>query len=360
MHITVRLFGLAEAHQIGKQLGDLLSSQASSELIEYLNRNNISFSNRTIQQLAQATAREIGGARLGIVKRIVLLSAFRSVLIKNGFNELAVEKLATFLDRCIHAQSHLSSQALTDTKPIEQINAIDESALKQVQFYMDTKQYPKAESLFSRFAQLAPRNAEIAANHGVVLIELGRASEGRRELERAITLNPSLVAAYINLASLFLWQGAFDSAEKTARHALKLDAKNAQLHIILGNVLVNKGQHKLAEKALKTAQSLQPDSSTCLTSLGALHAIKGNREEAQDYYARTLKLEPTNVDALCGLMSLNVSRETNKELSERIRNILNKPIAVSAEVTLRHALGDYLDRIGEFSEAFACYKKLMS
>jgi Flp pilus assembly protein TadD len=83
---------------------------------------------------------------------------------------------------------------------------------------------PWSEALleFERAARIAPGFAQAWNNVGLALRRLGRHQQAERAYRRALELQADLLSAYLNLAALYVADGALDSAMETLDVAHRL------------------------------------------------------------------------------------------------------------------------------------------
>ena len=105
---------------------------------------------------------------------------------------------------------------------------------------------------------LAPCDADIHYNLGVVLTESHFVEEGMAHYQRAIELNPTYVQAYNNLGNNLRKMGQISEAEKCFRRALQLAPNSSLVYNNLGN-LKHPVNAKQAATYFRKAISLQPD-----------------------------------------------------------------------------------------------------
>ncbi len=148
---------------------------------------------------------------------------------------------------------------------------------------------------FEKVVRLAPAAEPGHSALGAVLLQLGRTSEGIRELEKALAIQPSDSSAQLNLAL------AYEQSGEPARALpwfAKLEAE-AQKQPLAPGVLAAyaralAAEHKFpaAVTKLKEAIAGEPRNAELLDELGSLYAEQQKWPEAQQSFAAALELNP--------------------------------------------------------------------
>jgi tetratricopeptide (TPR) repeat protein len=126
------------------------------------------------------------------------------------------------------------------------------------------------------------------------------------EYRKAIAIDPTFVAAYVNLADLYRARGVEAEAEKTLREGIARNPRAAALHHTLGLVLVRqkRGAEGLVE--LRTAAQLAPDDARFAYVYAVALNDAGQRAEALKVLESALKRRPYDRDLLSGLAFFNL------------------------------------------------------
>ena len=138
----------------------------------------------------------------------------------------------------------------------------------------------------------------------------GRPEEAIAAYERALSLDPRFVGAYVNLADAYRQQGREADGEKVLRRGLALLPRAPDLHHALGLLLVRKGDKAAALKELAAAAKLAPDSARYVYVYAVgLHSA-GRRGEALSVLRAAEARHPYDLEILGALVSMN--REAGK------------------------------------------------
>lgn len=135
---------------------------------------------------------------------------------------------------------------------------------------------------------------------GTILLQQGRISEGAKDLEKAIALNPALVGARINLGEAYRRLGQPVKAEKAFRAAINHDPANFSARLDYAELQNSLHQYREALVTAQPAFSQFHRSSAGLVVLAeAYAATRRNRELGALFSDWTdLSSQPTSVEAV--------------------------------------------------------------
>ncbi|MBE2262992.1 MAG: tetratricopeptide repeat protein [Burkholderiaceae bacterium] len=140
---------------------------------------------------------------------------------------------------------------------------------------------------------------------GNLYMRQGRADDAVRSYQRAISMDPGLVGAWLNLADAYRQSGRDAEGGNVLREGLKKLPKSAELHYALGLLLVREGQSPAALAELRLAAQLAPDNAR----YAYVHAIalnsSGQRALALTELKKALERHPGDRDILSALISIN-------------------------------------------------------
>lgn len=108
-----------------------------------------------------------------------------------------------------------------------------------------------------------------------------------------------------------------------------------------------------AEAALKAALSINPQFVTAWLNLGNLYEDKGNPDAAIAAYEAALAINPVNGRALSRLAGIAAFRQQAETTLPRLLSALENPqLPLADAVEVRFAIGQLLDAMGWYDEAF--------
>lgn len=116
-----------------------------------------------------------------------------------------------------------------------------------------------AEEWYRKALERDADNVAVRTNYGGLLYTLGRLEEARRELERAVALDPSYASAHNNLGAVYGRLGRRVEEIASYRTAVTLDPNYADVHHNLGLALIKQGSWFEGEKELRRAIAIKSD-----------------------------------------------------------------------------------------------------
>ena len=150
------------------------------------------------------------------------------------------------------------------------------------------------------------------SNLGNLLMRQGKVDEAIVAYQRALTLDPRFVGAYINLADAYRQQHRDDEGEKQLRNGLALVPDAADLHHALGLLLIRKGDKATALQEFTKANKLAPND----VQYAYVYAIALNSLSKQREALAVLKAadnhNPYNLQLLSTLISMYREAGDNK------------------------------------------------
>lgn len=233
--------------------------------------------------------------------------------------------------------------------------------------------YMEAEQALRRALAIAPASSDAAAPLGAILLDSGRADEGRTMLEevlardpnhrasllilarhrmntgdpagaanlrrRVVALNPDDVEALRELNQAQRQTGDWSGALVSARSLVRLPGVTAPDHIALSDAALRAGFAEESRTALANAEALAPDSLDVLLARCAQAGREQNNARALEYATRATQRHPTSGPAWSSkgysLIALGRPAEAVEALETAVRL---DPRAVNGWINLGHAL----------------------
>jgi tetratricopeptide (TPR) repeat protein len=158
--------------------------------------------------------------------------------------------------------------------------------------YLRARKYDEAQEAFSRACALPPPLAEAANGLGMALMYKGMVAGAALEFQQALSLDPHLNAARLNLWTVYERQGRYEEAVGQMKAALQIEPNSPLIHDKLG---VSEGFLKKfadAQRALGKAHQLDPDNSVYLAHLAMIYQQEGNPEKAIEWYRQAILHNP--------------------------------------------------------------------
>jgi len=204
---------------------------------------------------------------------------------------------------------------------------------------------------------LNPADVEALSNLGHVLRDLGQRREAAALYGKALDLNPSRAESHCNLGNALFDLMRMDAAVECYRHALELAPDHAAAHLSLSVALRFQRRADEAEASCQAALAIEPRHAEALSFLGELAADRGRFAEAQALFRRALDVDPGCVFAYCGIAMHSKMAPTDVAWLGGAEALLDKPLPLRSEISLRYALGKYHDDVGRYDLAFEQYRQ---
>lgn len=235
------------------------------------------------------------------------------------------------------------------------------------------QQHPsKALRLFDRALAILPNAADILADKGKVLVELGQHHEALACFERAIAINPEhwmalqnqgatllalkrpsdalgafdrlLVvmrnhpAAFNNRALALKDLGRFNEAIDDFRKAISVNPKDAEILTNLGDSLFATRNYNEAGASYDKALALKPDLAQAWLGRANIHCELKRYEDAVAAYDKAISLKPDLAEAWYGRGSvLSDHKRYEEAVGDFSKALALKPDLIGAEGALLHA-----------------------
>ena len=200
-----------------------------------------------------------------------------------------------------------------------------------------------------------PRDVNMLALLGALLIKLDRATEAEAKLLQAIAEAPTFAKPYEDLGHLLVKQNRALEALPCLERATHLDPKLENAWFTLGKALTMLGRGAEADQAFEQCFALSPVRR--MMALAAEHQKEGRLDEAEHLYRRILRHDPRNVDALrlLALIALKAGRDGEAE------SLLEKAISLAPDFLLAILdLGRLRKDQDRYGEALECFDKAIA
>jgi tetratricopeptide (TPR) repeat protein len=216
---------------------------------------------------------------------------------------------------------------------------------------------PRVEDpLLDAIAELNVAGAE-TLKRAVMLESAGQVAESIAQHERALTINPQLAQAHINLISLYGRVGQFEKAEKHYHAAVAVNPNLADSHYNFGVLIA--GQERYAEAAQAFYRSLQinPFNAEARYNYAVIIEREGRLDEAAEHFRKAIENKPDHRFAHFHLGRILVNQGKNAEAIEHFLKTLTPEDESTARFT--YALGATYVRAGEKQKGIDYLRKAL-
>jgi tetratricopeptide (TPR) repeat protein len=200
-----------------------------------------------------------------------------------------------------------------------------------------------------------PRDVNMRALLGALLVKLDRAAEAEELLLQAIAQAPTFAKPHEDLGYLLVQQDRAAEALPYLERATHLDPKLEHAWFTLGKALVMLGRGAEADQAFERCFELSPERR--MMALAAEHQKEGRLEEAEHLYRRLLRHDPRNVDAM-RLLALIAARAGRTSEAE---NLLQRAISLAPDfLSAILDLGRLHKEADRYADALECFDRAIA
>jgi tetratricopeptide (TPR) repeat protein len=175
--------------------------------------------------------------------------------------------------------------------------------------------------LLNEALELAPGDPTIIGAIGAVLRKQGNLSEALRRLDEAIRIDPAAAAPWLERGAALETGGSLQPALASYHRAAELD----------------------------------PQSATAFGGVASIAARRGDLDIALRFGERALALDPLDPTGAAGLARAETESGRPERAIAILEPVLSSDLSDENRSNLATLLGDALDRLGRYAEAFAAY-----
>jgi tetratricopeptide (TPR) repeat protein len=218
----------------------------------------------------------------------------------------------------------------------------------------------KATGEFREATHIRPDYADAHGNLGAVLL-LSDAEEAITELEKAVSLDPTLISAQFNLAEAYGNSASHGTAKQMEqlKKIISIAPDFARAHLALGKALLHDGKANDAVAELREATRLDPASGEAHYQLGLAFARSGQQQDGAAEVKKGRELSSADernqnaeLDISEGQAALQKDelQEAEAKFRHAIKLQPNTPVA-------QHLLAVTLEKEGNIEDAIVAYEK---
>jgi tetratricopeptide (TPR) repeat protein len=278
-------------------------------------------------------------SRLAAVERLLALgqrdqaaSALNEVTEKNDADPTAwrfAGNLAFSDGRLDDGARAVARLAQLDTSDVEGI-------VLSGRLHLARQEYPQAIADFQRALRVDHRVAPVHYYLAAALLQSGKTSEAKTELESAVSLAPDYSDAVFQLAELNLRDGAPDAARAALDRFVGSNPQSIKGHVLLGTALAATGHATEATEAFQQILRIAPKSVEGHYWVGIGLLAERRRDEAKREFQTALTMAPEFQDAIVQLVLMDLA-EKNPDVA--LRRVRSQMAAVPRSADLYDLLG---------------------
>jgi len=202
-------------------------------------------------------------------------------------------KLALYrrwLALALGASVALSSSALALQRPSSEV----ESLKQQAHSALATGQWDVAIQDYEKAIALAPKNANLRVELGVVLTKTGRLPDSIASFQEALRLAPRNLPAELGLAQAYRTVHNYDEAGRVLKLAIREHPKSAEPLAAMGDFEIQQQTYDAAIGHLKASLALTPANVETRNLLAAAYRAKGDLTSALTELQKVLARDSRN------------------------------------------------------------------
>jgi Flp pilus assembly protein TadD len=192
--------------------------------------------------------------------------------------------------------------------------------LDEAQAALDKNDYNAAIPLLQKFIAEKPDVAWAHFQLGYAYTALKQTDQARAEYEKAVTLDPKMTEAQLNLGILLLEKEPAAAVEPL-RKAVESLPSQSRPRYLLGLALERTGDWQGAADSFEGAARLDPKDEDALTELARIYLKHNRAADAEAKFRAALAIDPKSPEALQGL-ALSLDEQKKPEAASAYRDYL--------------------------------------
>jgi len=256
-----------------------------------------------------------------------------------------------------------SAQSNTTRTRIHVADDTPDPALVAARGAMDHKDYAEAVRSYKEYLAKKPDDADAHFDLGNAYASLKQAADAKTEYEKAISLDPKLDAAYVNLG-ITLMETDPAAAVEPFQKAADLLPKEARPQFLLGWAYERSGKPSLAIEHYRAAEKLDEKNSDIHFALGRALLTSNQPADAEMEFRAAIASDASNPQAHLGLsqalMAQKKSEEAASELGVYLQSQPNDSEARVARVLALAKQGKNEDALAELDRAVGTGQESLS
>jgi tetratricopeptide (TPR) repeat protein len=169
-------------------------------------------------------------------------------------------------------------------------------------------QFAAAIPALEQLSRERPDDLSLMHQLGLSYVAAGRAVDGIKLLEQALTRDPANVESHLRLASAYLNRQDFERALSHAERAIALDPELGRAYETRGMALWRSGRANEALGVFEQALRFDPSNVSALVWMGSILLDSGQPDRALAHFERAIRRNPMLADAFVGIALVMVQR----------------------------------------------------
>ncbi len=229
--------------------------------------------------------------------------------------------------------------------------------LRLARLYMKNSNYIEAERVFKKCIKSFPDNAEIMVEYAICLIKDSKYDDAEVELERALSIKPGMVQAFLTCATLYEKTGNTNKQISFMMLAANAAPENFDIRLSLAEQLRKYGDFTGAINQYDQILAFNPNQETACFSKGLILMKQEKLTEANQCFIRIINNNPSAFDAHFNLASCYYRQGkyaaaiNHFRISSRSKDLANRSLYLMAQC---------FSKRNDFDQAIVAMEKLVA
>lgn len=191
--------------------------------------------------------------------------------------------------------------------------------------YLKNGHYKKAVWEYQKALGMDPELVAAYNGLGIAYTMLGKHSEAVTAQRKALELQPNFAKAHAGLGLAYFSQNEMESALEHYRRAAALAPQLLEAHLKIGTILLKQKRYAEAIDTYKVSATLAPDNAEIYHNLGICYArqAEADLEAARRYAQKAIRLDPKVASYYNTLALIDFRRGDHSQAEKAIRKALD-------------------------------------
>ena len=233
---------------------------------------------------------------------------------------------------------------------------VNSAAIRRAITAYQSGEWAEAESACSEVLRSLPDQVDALQILGNIRARTGDTRAAEPLLERARTADPGNIFILNSLGGVYAANGRLAEARDALEAALRIDGNFPWALQNLGSILMEVGDRTAARHCFERALVADPNHAESIAALADLAEKENRLEEARSLARKSLDIAPNFPASRVVLAQLDLREGNYEGVVAAMRDLLSGRMRPTVEATARHLLGQALEGLGHYAEAFASFK----
>ncbi|XP_028830222.1 uncharacterized protein ttc6 isoform X3 [Denticeps clupeoides] len=289
---------------------------------------------------------------IGLLVEATQKSFSAPILIQLGKLQMKAQSFMEAADSFMKAIGILSSDSLSNHhQTAEPFYLIGLCYIKQ-------HELQQAVIAFSKAIKVNPCHAEAYHQRGVCHARLQQ-PESLQDLNRSLTIDPSLFQVYLSRAAFYGAKGFYSKAILNCNEAISIQPNSTRAYLYRGALKIRLKAYKGAVEDLSVATAIDQTCSFAYYNRGLCYQLLRNHKLALRDYGITLLLPGPKQLAFKTLVNRALLYTELNDPCNALEDFLDASDRSPEDAAIHHALGVYHHRLGQLQESVKAYTQAM-